>query len=91
MFFAVLHEKSRFKHLFWEPDLDKALNCGRVSELSPKVIKMVIDTDSDFPTLKQRCLDNFASYLSPTEFVKIYSDSGTELFRFNGGYFVKNL
>lgn len=91
MFFAILHEKSRLKQLFLEPNLDAALNCGRASEFSPRVIKATVDSDPDYPTLRKRVIQNFAPYLSRTEWIKIYSKEGTELFRFNGGFHVSSI
>lgn len=69
---AVLHEKDHRKELFF----GVALNCVSSAYHPEKIIKMVVDTDTNAQQLIARCRANFAQYLSLSEVIKIVDPSG---------------
>jgi hypothetical protein len=69
---AILHERNRRKALFY----GDALNCVASVDNPTQVIKMCVDTDSNFNRLLARVKRDFLPYLSATEVVKIFDDAG---------------
>jgi len=86
MFTALLHERDHKSFLFRSPE---AGNCITSAYDPTRVIKMVVDTDSDLTTLITRVEGNFAPYLSLTEVVKILDDSGEILYTVRSDRFPK--
>lgn len=69
---AILHERDHRKELFF----GEALNCVASAYQPEKIIKMVVDTDTNAQRLITRCRANFAPYLSLSEVIKIVEPSG---------------